>query len=110
MTRRGNRGADFARTLDATHYYVRAIWLPGASLAETGKHQYLLTGSGNRIELTAWFSPRPIAAEPDSAAAVESASRDHCGNTGPAAGPSTSPATTIRAPRSWSGESCFPNT
>jgi len=77
VTRRGTSGADFARTLDGTHYYVRAKWLAGASLAETGKHQYLLTGSGNRMELTVWFSPRPIASEPDSTAAVESASRDH---------------------------------
>ena len=46
MTRRGSTSADFARTLDATHYYVRAKWSAGASLAETGKHQYLLTGYG----------------------------------------------------------------
>jgi hypothetical protein len=77
MTRRGTGGADFARTLDATEYHVRARWTAGASLAETGKHEYLLTASGNRLELTAWFSPRPIASEPDSAAAVEAASREH---------------------------------
>jgi hypothetical protein len=76
MTRRGTGGADFARTLDATGYHVRARWT-GASLAETGKHEYVLTGSGNRIELTAWFSPRPIVSEPDSAAEVETASREH---------------------------------
>lgn len=76
MTPRRN-GADFARTLDATHYYVRARWSAGASLTQTGKHQYLLSGSGDRIELTVWFSPGPITAEPDSAAAVESASRNH---------------------------------
>jgi hypothetical protein len=77
LTRRGNTGADFARTLDGTHYYVRAAWSPGASLAETGKHQYLLTGSGGRIELTAWFSPTPIDSDADSVAAVQSASSDH---------------------------------
>jgi hypothetical protein len=77
FTRRGDNGADFARTLDATHYYVRAAWSAGGSLAETGKHQYLLTGSGNHIELTVLFSPAPIGADPDSAAAVQSASRDH---------------------------------
>jgi hypothetical protein len=77
MTRRGDTGADFARTLDATQYSVRAKWLRGTSIAETGKHEYLLTGAGNRMELTAWFSPAPITAEADSAAAVEAASRDH---------------------------------
>jgi hypothetical protein len=77
MTRRGSNGADFARTLDATHYFVRARWTGGATLAETGKHQYLLSGTGNRLEVTAWFSPRPLTAEADSARAVEAASREH---------------------------------
>lgn len=77
FTRRGTEGADFARTLDETKYYVRARWAAGASLAETGKHQYLLTGSGNSIEMTVWFSPAPISSGADSFAAVESASREH---------------------------------
>jgi hypothetical protein len=77
MTRRGDAGADFARTLDATHYYVRAKWASGARLVETGKHQYLLSGPGASLELTAWFSPRALAGEPDSAAAVEAAARAH---------------------------------
>jgi hypothetical protein len=77
LTRRGDTSADFGRTLDGTHYYVRAAWSPGASLAETGKHQYLLTGSAGRIELTAWFSPSPIESDADSVSAVQSASSDH---------------------------------
>jgi hypothetical protein len=75
MTRRGETAAQFDRTVDSTHYTVRAKWSPGASLAETGKHQYLLSIRGNRIELTTWFSPKPIASDPDTVAAVEAASR-----------------------------------
>ena len=75
LTRHGLTGADFARTVDSTHYTVRARWLTGSSLAETGKHQYLLTGSGKRIELTAWFSPDPGTTAADSFVAVETASR-----------------------------------
>jgi len=75
MTQRGETGAQFDRTVDSTHYTVRARWTAGASLAETEKHQYLLSGRGNRMELTAWFSPKPIASDPGTVAAVETASR-----------------------------------
>lgn len=77
MTRRGDHGADFDRTLDSTHYNVRAMWSPGASLVETGTHQYLLSSGSDHIELTAWFSPKPIKSSADSVTAVENASRDH---------------------------------
>jgi hypothetical protein len=77
MTLRGATGADFARTVDSTHYAVRARWSPGVSIVETGKHQYLLSSKGGRIELTAWFSPKAIAAEADTVAAAEAASREH---------------------------------
>jgi hypothetical protein len=69
--------ANFDRTLDATHYFVRARWSPGATLAETAPHQFLLSSQSGYIELTACFSPKKIASEPDPAAAVESASRAH---------------------------------
>ena len=49
----------------------------GATLAETDKHQFLLSSPADRIELTAWFSPQAIEAEADDVAAVQSASRDH---------------------------------
>jgi hypothetical protein len=77
LTRLSSTSADFDRTLDATHYFVRARWSPGAALTETGPHQYLLTGKTSRIELTACFSPKKIASDPDSVSAVESASRAH---------------------------------
>jgi hypothetical protein len=77
LTRRGPTMADFARTLDATHYFVHARWSPGAALAQTAPHQYLLTGKTSRIELTACFSPNKILTEPEPAAAVEAASRAH---------------------------------
>ena len=60
LTRRGTTGADFARTLDSTHYIVRARWSTGASLAETGEHQYLLSSPAAHLELTAAFSPKAI--------------------------------------------------
>jgi protein-glucosylgalactosylhydroxylysine glucosidase len=79
LTTRGDTGADFARTLDDTHYYVRALWSPGAALTQTSKHQYLLTGSGDHLELTAWFSPTTLSpdTEADTVASVQSASRQH---------------------------------
>jgi hypothetical protein len=77
MTRRGDTAADFDRTLDSTHYTVRTKWSEGASLLETGKHQYLLSSQTDRIELTAWFSPTLIASDADSVATVQTASRDH---------------------------------
>lgn len=77
MTPRGESGADFARVMDDTRYSVRMKWSAGATLTETGSHQYLLGGAGDRLELTAWFSPDNITAEADSATAVEEASRDH---------------------------------
>jgi len=77
MTRRGASAADLDRTLDSTHYTVRAKWSPGATLVQTDKHQYLLSGGADIIELTAWFSPTPIPSDPDDVAAVQAASRDH---------------------------------
>ena len=77
MTPRGENGADFSRSMDDTRYSVRMTWSPGASLSDTGSHQYLLTGKGNRLELAAWFSPEVIATEPDSVTAIEEASRKH---------------------------------
>jgi hypothetical protein len=77
LTRTGPSSADFVRTLDATHYTVRARWSPGATLAQTAPHQFLLASRGSHIELTAWFSPHAIAQQPDSVAAVEAASRAH---------------------------------
>lgn len=77
LTRRADSGADFARTLDGTHYNVRARWSDGATLTEAGPHQYLLGGKTDKIELTAWFSPESISGEPDSWAGVEAASREH---------------------------------
>jgi hypothetical protein len=77
MNKRGNAGADFFRTLDQTRYSVRARWTPGASITETAKHQYLLGGSGDHLELTAWFLAGPPTSQPDDAASVEAASRDH---------------------------------
>jgi len=77
MTARGKTGADFDRTVDSTHYFVRAKWSPGASLVETGTHQYLLSSGTDHVELTAWFSPTAITSTADSVAAVEAASREH---------------------------------
>ncbi|HVT90412.1 MAG TPA: hypothetical protein VHD56_16280 [Tepidisphaeraceae bacterium] len=76
LSRQGDIAADFARTLDDTKYTVRTKWSSGVSLAETGKHQYLLSGGGNQIELTAWFAQKSIAGEVDGFADVQSASRD----------------------------------
>jgi len=69
--------ANFDRTLDATHYFVRARWSPGATLAETAPHQFLLSSQSGYIDLTACFSPNKITSPADSESAVESASRTH---------------------------------
>ena len=75
LTRLSPTSAGFARTLDATHYFVRARWSSGTSLAETAPHQFLLTSSADSIELTTCFSPKKILTEPEPVSAVESASR-----------------------------------
>ena len=77
LTHLSPTSAEFDRTLDATQYYVYARWSRGASLAETGPHQFLLSSHASQIELTAWFSDAffRVAPTPDSVAAVESASR-----------------------------------
>jgi protein-glucosylgalactosylhydroxylysine glucosidase len=80
LTPRGDNGADFSRTLDTTHYYARALWSSGATLAETAKHQYLLSDSDTHLELTVCFSPTPIESEANSVTAVQSASKDHWQN------------------------------
>src|SRR5262249_50481756 len=77
---RGKNGADFERTLDDTHYFVRAAWSDGAKLSETAPHQYLLSSPADRLELTAWFSPQPIHDEAESVAEIRSASADHWKN------------------------------
>jgi hypothetical protein len=77
MTPRGASTADFDRTLDSTHYTIRAKWSAGASLVQTDKHQYLLSSGADHIELTAWFSLTPITSEPDAVVSVQAASRDH---------------------------------
>ncbi len=77
LTRRGDQGADFARKVDDATYTVRVRFSPGASLAETDRHQYLISGSGDKIELSAWFSPQPIKPEADTVDAIFSASSDH---------------------------------
>ena len=77
MSRLGEISADFERTLDETHYFMRAKWNDGAKLEETGRHQYLITNPNDRLELTAWFSPRPIEQGVDNAEAVQAASREH---------------------------------
>jgi protein-glucosylgalactosylhydroxylysine glucosidase len=69
-------GADFERTLDAMRYNVRMKWSAGGKLTEAGKHEYRLSGTVERIELTAWFAPRAIDGECDSVAEVQAASRD----------------------------------
>lgn len=76
MTKRGETGADFARTLDSNQYNVRMKWSAGASIAETGKHEYLLSGTGDRIELSAWFAPTAGAEDADTVDAIQAASKD----------------------------------
>jgi hypothetical protein len=71
------QGVTFARRLDEMTYEVRARWSAGATLTETGKHQYLLSSTAPSIELSAWFSPKPLGGEPETVAGIESASRAH---------------------------------
>ncbi|HVT90413.1 MAG TPA: hypothetical protein VHD56_16285 [Tepidisphaeraceae bacterium] len=74
FTAEGKTGGTFARTLDGMKYNVRTRWSPDVTIAETGKHQYLLTGTGNKIEFTGWFSPETIVDQPDSVDDLQAAS------------------------------------
>ena len=76
LTRPTRDCVEFDRTVDSTHYIVRAKWSANATLAETAPHQYLLTGHSPSIELTSWFSPtRPTTI--DTVDQVETASAAH---------------------------------
>jgi protein-glucosylgalactosylhydroxylysine glucosidase len=91
LVRRGTHGADFARQLDDTRYFVRASWSPGLSLASAEPHTWWLSSSTppnsaasdapgsdpTSIELVACFSPHSIPAEADPLTAVQSASARH---------------------------------
>jgi protein-glucosylgalactosylhydroxylysine glucosidase len=77
---RGKNGADFERTLDDTHYFVRTAWSDGAKLSETATHQYLLSGPADRLEFTAWFSSQPIHEVADTPAQVQAVSQKHWQN------------------------------
>ena len=99
VVRRGEDGADFERTLDATKYSVRVKWSAGAKLEEVGKHEYRLSVNSKTVsekgtvpfsspgigksgqsptvlELTAWFSPQEIKSECDAVADLQAASRE----------------------------------
>jgi hypothetical protein len=79
LVRGGSNTAAFSRKVDSTEYAVYARWLPGASLEQTGQHQFLLSSPSTRLELTAWFSGASFrtAPNPDTFAQVETASRAH---------------------------------
>jgi hypothetical protein len=80
LIRRGTTVASFFRKLDSTQYSAHARWSPGATLAETAPHQYLLSSTGQTLELTTWFSPSIlfyVPPNPDTFATVEAASRAH---------------------------------
>jgi hypothetical protein len=77
MTRLGRDGACFSRSLDATGYRVRMKWSPRGVITQTEPHRYLLGGTGNRLDFSAWFSPGKIPDEVDGFERVVTASRDH---------------------------------
>ncbi|MGN6726613.1 MAG: hypothetical protein ACTHLZ_11890 [Tepidisphaeraceae bacterium] len=73
LTPRGSHGADFVRTLDSTRYNVRLNWeQDDASLTQSGRHEFVLSGQGNLLTFTATFSPEPIASENDAFDAARS--------------------------------------
>jgi hypothetical protein len=79
LTSRSATGATFLRKVDSTQYSVYSRWSSGASLEQTAPHQFLLSSHSSQLELSAWFSDAIFrtAPTPDTAAAVESASRAH---------------------------------
>jgi hypothetical protein len=77
MTRRGEQSADFKRTVDDAVYSVRTRLSPAASVNETGPHQYAIAGAVDRLEFSAWFSPRSIDADADTFDAIAGSASDH---------------------------------
>ncbi|MBC6698606.1 hypothetical protein H8B14_10795 [Hymenobacter sp. BT190] len=63
-------GALVSHQLDSTTYYVALSWAPGATLAATKPHEFVLTpGKKNKVlEVSARFSSRPQGAVPTFAA------------------------------------------
>ncbi len=75
MTLKGDRHADFARTLDNNHYHAALEWSKGNSLTPDGPHWYLLAGDANaqKIEFVAAFSQSVLPATLPEAAATRMA-------------------------------------
>jgi hypothetical protein len=77
MTPHGRDAADFARIVDDASYNVKVRFSPDASIAQTAPHQFLITGVGNGIELSAWFSPKSIDSPADTVDTIAAAAADH---------------------------------
>jgi hypothetical protein len=81
MTKAGDTGADFSRQVDDLHYQAKAKWSAGASIVETAKHQFLISGTGNQLDLSTCFSPaksgEKMETEPDSVDGIKAASTEH---------------------------------
>ncbi len=77
-TRRGDRRADFARTLDADRYHAGLAWSKGAALTETAPHHFTLSASaGKALEFVCAFSPKPVSEKLPSVSQTQSASEKH---------------------------------
>ncbi|HEX4266013.1 MAG TPA: glycoside hydrolase family 65 [Verrucomicrobiae bacterium] len=76
LTRTGSQRADFARTLDADHYYAALQWSKGCTLSESGLHRFLIAADNHAdsIEFIAAFSPEPLPKKLPDAAATAKAS------------------------------------
>jgi hypothetical protein len=74
LTPRGDHGADFARSLDATRYAVRLHWeQDGVTLTPAEKHVFVLAGHGDALAFTMRFSPDAPTTENDDVDAVRTA-------------------------------------
>jgi hypothetical protein len=79
ITPSGNQRADLSRTIDQDKYRVAVVWDQG-SLAQSGPHEFMLTGAGDALEFTVAFTADDFPTAFPSVPATQQAAADHWSN------------------------------
>lgn len=74
---RGERQADFARTLDADRYFARLTWAGAARAEAAGSHAVRVQAADGGLELVLAFAAAPLPAELPGVGEIIAASSNH---------------------------------
>ncbi|RYF45786.1 MAG: glycoside hydrolase family 65, partial [Cytophagaceae bacterium] len=76
--KRSNKNqVDFERELDDARYTVRLAWSQRASISPRKPHEFILSGTGQKMEFRVLYTPQEYGGALPSTARTEKASRDH---------------------------------